>query len=173
MMSLLPSLQARVVEALYGEALALADAARSRFAQARAASAPPRPRAADLAGAVETLVAAADDIEVACEALRTTTRIMHCLAWLLNHRAWFAGEISAQQLRRHGRLVAHFPASDPAIVARLPQDLAALIEHSERIYARIGRLEAAWRAPVASAGQALDRLHEELRNATRLPTRRA
>jgi regulator of CtrA degradation len=56
-------------------------------------------------------------VQARCEALRTTTRIMHCLAWLLNRRAWFAGELTEQQLRRHGRLIAHFPASDPAAVA--------------------------------------------------------
>jgi regulator of CtrA degradation len=97
----LPSANPRIVEALYAEALALADDARERFGQLRQQQA--RQDDEDLAS-----------VQARCEALRTTTRIMHCLAWLLNHRAWFAGELT-EQLRRHGRLIAHFP---PAIRLR-------------------------------------------------------
>ena len=103
-----------------------------------------------------------EDVEVTCEALRTTTRVMHCLAWLLNHRAWFAGQISASQLRRHGRLISHFPASDPAVVARLPEELADFVHQSERLYARILRLEAAWRNDRPASPSAIDRLRDRL-----------
>lgn len=144
-----PSINPRIIEALYAEALLLADESRARFDQLRRASG-------------EGQGAAADTVEITCEALRTTTRVMHCLAWLLNHRAWFAGQISAVQLRRHGRLVSHFPASDPAIVARLPQDIARLVHQSERLYARIQRLEQAWRDSRAAAPGAIERLRERL-----------
>jgi len=73
-MTMVPSLNPRIVEALYIEALVLADAARSRFDELR-----------ESAGVGE-VVSDTDGIELTCEALRTTTRVMHCLAWLLNHR---------------------------------------------------------------------------------------
>jgi regulator of CtrA degradation len=41
------------------------------------------------------------------------------IAWLLNHRAYFAGELSEFQLRRHGRLPPIQPGSDPAQLAML------------------------------------------------------
>ncbi|OYZ34400.1 MAG: hypothetical protein B7Y31_11530, partial [Novosphingobium sp. 16-62-11] len=80
----MPSLNPRIVEALYAEALGLAETVRLRFERLRQ----------DTARAT-----GADDedlrrVQVSCEALRTTTRVMHCLAWLLNHRAHFAGELS-------------------------------------------------------------------------------
>lgn len=141
----------RVVEALYAETMVLADAARAGFDQLRAATRPSPD--------------SAEDVELACEALRTTTRVMHCLAWLLNHRTWFAGQISTVQLRRHGRLITHFPASDALIVSRLPTDLADLVQQSERVYARIQRLEDAWRdTGIANAG-AIERLRDRLARA--------
>jgi regulator of CtrA degradation len=152
------SINPRIVEALYVEALVLADAARSGFETLRADSVGPVAR---LRRGMQTGEQSSDAVELTCEALRTTTRVMHCLAWLLNHRAWFAGQISAVQLRRHGRLISHFPASDPIIVARLPEDLAALVWQSERLYARIQRLEQAWREPPAAPG-AIERLRDRL-----------
>jgi regulator of CtrA degradation len=153
------SINPRVVEALYVEALVLADAARGRFDELRQ-TAGARGRAVIKIAPDRRI--GPDDVEVMCEALRTTTRVMHCLAWLLNHRAWFAGEISAVQLRRHGRLISHFPASDPTIVDRLPEDLADLVHDSERLYARIQRLETAWRAERTAAPGAIERLRDRL-----------
>ncbi len=153
------SINPRVVEALYIEALVLSDASRERFDQLRQAAGV-RVRLAD--GSVIDQQVSPDDVEMMCEALRTTTRVMHCLAWLLNHRAWFAGEISATQLRRHGRLVTHFPESDPKIVGRLPADLGALIGESEQLYARIQRLEDAWRDERPPQKAAIDTLRDRL-----------
>lgn len=151
-MTALPSINSRIVEALYIEALVLADAARSRFDELRANHATHSD-------------SDPDGIELTCEALRTTTRVMHCLAWLLNHRAWFAGQLNAGQLRRHGRLITHFPASDSSIVARLPEDLAALVHESERLYARIQRLEQAWRSEIPPVPGAIERLRDRLAHA--------
>lgn len=148
----LASINAHLVEALYAETLVLADAVRGGFDAMRHA----HPAPGD-GGAVD-----GSAVEFACEGLRTTTRLMHCLAWLLNHRAWFAGEISAVQLRRHGRLVSHYPASDPAIVARLPAPLAGFVQHSERLYARLQRLDAAWRGALPAPVGAIERLRERL-----------
>jgi regulator of CtrA degradation len=153
-MPLMQSLNPRIVEALHAQALGLADAVRVRFERLGQETAGSGLADEDL-----------QRVQVSCEALRTTTRVMHCLAWLLNHRAHFAGELSELQLRRHGRLIANFPASDHDVVASLPEDVQTLVHESERLYERIQRLEQAWRSEsVASAG-AVQRLRERLARA--------
>ncbi|BEV02360.1 DUF1465 family protein [Novosphingobium olei] len=153
------SISPRIVEALYADALVLADAVRSRFERLRS----------DSAGARAGGHADEDDcarVLCNCEALRTTTRVMHCLAWLLNHRAYFAGEISEAQLRRHGVLAAHFPATDAAALALLPRDVQVLVRESERLYDRVTRIERSWRRPAGAneAGEisAIERLRQRL-----------
>jgi regulator of CtrA degradation len=154
-MALLPSLNPRIVEALYAEALGLAETVRLRFERLRQ----------------ETARAAGTDdedlrrVQVSCEALRTTTRVMHCLAWLLNHRAHFAGELSELQLRRHGRLIANFPTSEADVVDTLPMDVQVLVHESERLYQRIQRLEQSWRTQGISGDSAVRRLRERLSHA--------
>ncbi|HUQ14195.1 MAG TPA: DUF1465 family protein [Novosphingobium sp.] len=132
----------RIVESLYCDALLLADELRARFARREGEDGP-------------------DRVALSCEGLRATTRTMHCLAWLLNTRAFFAGEISEFQLRRHGRLPGALPASD---LSALAPDAARLVSESERLYARIMRLERAWRrrddAPARPG--AIERLRERL-----------
>ncbi|CAH0498633.1 DUF1465 family protein [Novosphingobium sp. CECT 9465] len=155
-MALMPSLNPRIVEALYAEALGLAETVRVRFERLRR----------EVAAQVDPQ----DDedlrrVQISCEALRTTTRVMHCLAWLLNHRAHFAGELSELQLRRHGRLIANFPASEADVVATLPDDVRALVMESERLYQRIQRLEQAWRQANLSGDSAVRRLRERLASA--------
>lgn len=155
-MALMPSLNPRIVEALYAEALGLADAVRARFERLRQSTAP------------QNSIEDAEDlhrVQISCEALRTTTRVMHCLAWLLNHRAHFAGELSELQLRRHGRLIANFPASEADIVATLPDDVRELVIESERLYERIQRLEQSWRTAGLSGDSAVRRLRERLSHA--------
>lgn len=155
-MALLPSLNPRIVEALYAEALGLAETVRTRFERLRreAASAGPPEDGEDLRR-----------VQISCEALRTTTRVMHCLAWLLNHRAHFAGDLSELQLRRHGRLIANFPSSEADVVASLPEDVQFLVHESERLYQRIQRLEDAWRINHTQGESAVRRLRERLARA--------
>jgi regulator of CtrA degradation len=152
-MPLMPSIHPRIVEALYSEALVLADVLRERFERLRN----------DASATEDELLR----VQFSCEALRTTTRVMHCLAWLLNHRAYFAGELSELQLRRHGRLIANYPASDPAALDMLPADARLLVHESERLYERITRLERAWRSEDGRNGggqnvSVIDRLRERL-----------
>jgi regulator of CtrA degradation len=147
------SINPRIVEALYAETLVLADEVRSAFDSAR--------REGEKLGA--------DDlarVALSCEALRTTTRVMHCLAWLLNHRAYFAGELSEIQLRRHGRLVTSVSPSDSDNCALLTAEMLVLVRESERIYARIERLERAWRG-TTDQPSAIERLRERLALAMR------
>ncbi len=138
-----------IVEALYSEALGLADEVRGAF---------------DLSG---RLTAAAEDEDLArvalsCEALRTTTRMMHAIAWLLNQRAYLAGELSEFQLRRHGRLPPPRAGDDQDQRDLLGSELAALIERTRRFYARIERLDQAWRTRFEMEPGAIHRLRERL-----------
>jgi regulator of CtrA degradation len=138
-----------IVEALYCEALQLADETRAAF---------------DLSG---RLTAASEDedlarIALSCEALRTTTRMMHAIAWLLNQRAYFSGELSEFQLRRHGRLPPVQREDKERQLARLDPSLVELIERTERFYARIERLDCAWRNHFAMHPAAIHRLRERL-----------
>lgn len=139
-----------IVEALYCEALVLADEVRAAFDLA-----PPR-------SAEEDLIR----IALSVEGLRTTTRMMHVLAWLLNHRAYFAGELSEFQLRRHGTLPPD-RRSDPEQMAMLEPATRALIGETEALHGRIARLDAAWRdrfavRPEAAVHRLRDRLGRAL-----------
>jgi len=138
-----------IVEALYCEALVLADEARCAF---------------DLSGRLTAMSENEDMARIAlsCEALRTTTRMMHAIAWLLNQRAHFAGELSEFQLRRHGRLPPRQPEPDPAQLALLSPELLDLIERTRRFYARVERLDNAWRDRFTSNAAAIHRLRERL-----------
>lgn len=134
-------LREEIIEDLYSEALVLADDARGAF---------------DLR-TIESSIEPDDLTRVALsiEGLRTTTRLMHVLAWLLNQRAYLAGELSAQQLARCGALPEE-RASDADNLARLEPETRALIADTERLHARVARLDRCRRldaldaAPVAT-----------------------
>ena len=148
------NLNPHIVEALYSEALVLADEVRSAF---------------DLSGRLDDAAQDEDLARIAhsCEALRTTTRMMHAIGWLLNQRAYFRGELSEFQLRRHGRLPRNANRPDPENLMRLDADTRALIVTVERFYARIERLERAWQQRFATQPGAIMRLRERLDDAVR------
>ena len=127
-MSIPTDISKPIIEALYCEALVLADEVRAAFDLA-----PTRSEGEDMVR-----------IALSVEGLRTTTRMMHVLAWLLNHRAYFAGELSEFQLRRHGVLPPD-RAADPEQLARLEPETCALIAETEAFHGRVARLDAAWR----------------------------
>ncbi len=116
----------QVVEELYEETLLLADESRAVFDM--------RVRDAGSSDSDTRRIA------LSIEGLRTTTRLMNLLAWLLNQRAFFAGEISEGQLNRCGRL-AQDRRSDPVQMAELELATRSLIRESERLYARAERLD--------------------------------
>ncbi len=115
-----------VVEELYEETLLLADEARAVF---------------DLRSR-DPEETSGDPLRIALsiEGLRTTTRLMNLLAWLLNQRAFFAGELSEAQVKRCGMLASD-RRSDPVQMAQLLPPTRALIRESERLYARAERLD--------------------------------
>jgi regulator of CtrA degradation len=99
---------------------------------------------------------------LSCEALRTITRMMHAMAWLLNQRACFAGEMSEAQLRRHGRLPPPQPEGNGAQLALLDADIRDVIERSRALYARVERIDRAWRAQLPTPPDAVHRLRDQL-----------
>ncbi|WP_374408893.1 DUF1465 family protein [Pelagerythrobacter sp.] len=136
-----------IIESLYCEALLLADDVRAAFDLSRRGASVPD-----------------DDmlrLSLSVEGLRTTTRVMHVLAWLLNQRAYYSGDMSEFQLRRHGRLPEDRLA-DPENLAWLEPDICALIRASERLHARVARLDRAWRDSFAMHPAAVLRLRERL-----------
>jgi regulator of CtrA degradation len=136
-----------IIESLYSEALVLADEVRAVF-DLRPVSGP------DYDG---------DRLRLAMsvEGLRTTTRIMHALAWLLNQRAYLNGQMSAFQLRRHGTLPPD-RRSEPANLRLLEPPTCDLIAATEALHARIARLDHAWREGFAAHPSAVLRLRERL-----------
>jgi regulator of CtrA degradation len=144
----------RIVESLYCEALVLSDEVRATF---------------DLSGRIEATGSSTDHARIAlsCEALRTTTRMMHAVAWLLNHRAYFIGELSEFQLRRYGRLAPDFPSADAERMGLIDPRARDLIRATEMFYARLLRLDRNWRDVHTMPGpSALDRLRARLGNVT-------
>jgi regulator of CtrA degradation len=139
----------RIIDALYCEALVLADEVRTSFDR----SMHPVKDCDD-----EDLAR----IALSCEALRTTTRMMHALAWLLNYRAYFNGELTEFQLLRQGRLAPNYPGADAERLPLLDAETRALIGATERFYARLVRIDRGWRQGGAKAPTAISRLEERL-----------
>ena len=139
-----------IIEDLYTEALLLADDARAVF---------DLKLGADSDGAHDNV-----RIALSIEGLRTTTRVMHVLAWLLNQRAYMSGELSETQLRRHNSLPEERPA-DPVNLAALEPETRALIRESEDLHARVARLDRDWRARDAASAPPVQALQGRLAEA--------
>ncbi len=118
---------ARLVESLYVEAMVLADEARSYFERDAGDQGLPDDQSVQ--------------IDMSCESLRVTTRLMHSIAWLLNQKAYFAGELSLHQLRGRSRALGSVTASNPQVVARLPLEAQLLVHDTQHLLDRLVRLE--------------------------------
>ena len=124
------------VENLYVEAMLLADEAHAAFAAQR-----------DLGRAPGDSLR---QISLACESLKTTTRLMHIIAWLLHRRAMIAGDPGAgagDSAARIGEPV----AADWGVCVRFETPLRRIVAASERLFERIAALEAGWETPIAVA----------------------
>lgn len=117
----------RLIDALYTEAMLLADEARSYFDDA----------GRDERSTLEPFAR----VGFACESLKVTTRIMHIVAWLLTQRAIESGEIPDREGRRPERRLGKAQDSDEAVVKALPQSAQKLINASADLYARVKRLD--------------------------------
>lgn len=144
-------LTATIVEELYCEALILADDVRAAFDLTT-------PRDAGKTDLVR--------IALSTEGLKTTTRVMHVLAWLLNQRAYFRGEMTEYQLTRHGRLPPDRP-SEPSQLEMLEVPTQLLILETQLMHARVARLDKAWREGPCERPEGLDDIRARLESALR------
>lgn len=113
----------RVVNALYVEAMVLADEARAYFDEA----------CQDDRNQMSPLIR----VTFSCESLKVTTRLMHVIAWLLSQKAISRGEGLYSDHARMGTAT----SSDPEMLRDLPSDALRLIESTSELYDRIKRLE--------------------------------
>lgn len=122
----------KLIDALYIEALVLADEARTYFEEDC------KPERGGLAPEAR--------VRFSCEAIKVTTRLMHVITWLLQSRSLasgFSGPIAA------------VPPTPPHILADLPSAARTLISTSEGLFERVTRLDT--RAPhVVTDGPARD-----------------
>lgn len=120
-------LNARLVDALYTEALVLADEARSYFD--------------DGARGDRLTLDPLTRVAFSCEALKVTTRLMHIVAWLLTRRAVEAGEIAPTATAGRGRRLGKAAVTEAEPVAHFPETARTLIAASCDLYTRVERLE--------------------------------
>lgn len=139
-----------IIEDLYSEALVLADEARDAF-DMRGDMAPDGGRNEER-------------IALSIEGLRTTTRLMHILAWLLNQRAFLSGELNEKQLHRHGRLPAERP-SMPGMMEKLTPATRQLVRESERLHERVTRLDREWLLAQAAGRNEIDAMRSRIAEA--------
>lgn len=125
--SLSTALFSRHVDALYVEAMVMADEARSYFD-----------------GQCEGERARMDmmtRLSFTCESLKVTTRLMHIIAWLLTQRAWQRGEMSWEERAQPGHQLGEAAGTDEDARAALPQQAGELVRGSEDLYARVRALQ--------------------------------
>ncbi|MFD2989076.1 DUF1465 family protein [Sphingopyxis terrae] len=123
------------VENLYVEAMLLADEAHAAFRAHR-----------DFEAVARDPIL---QVGLACESLKTTTRLMHIIAWLLHRRAMFAGDPGAGPEDSAAHIGAPVPA-DHALCAHFDDNLQRIVAASERLFDRIARIEAGWTADEAA-----------------------
>jgi regulator of CtrA degradation len=118
----------KLLDALYTEAMVLADEARSYFESRRFSEDSDH----------DTNLA----VSFSCESLKVTTRLMHCIAWLLNQKALHSGELSEGEAWNHDRALGYAPATDQPMVDRFPEEARQIIMASEELFQRLQRLSA-------------------------------
>jgi regulator of CtrA degradation len=141
----------RLVDALYTEAMVLADEARAYFD--------------DVGRGERLMLEPFARVGFACESLKVTTRIMHIVAWLLTQRAIETGELHQVEGRRPERRLGHAAVSDAKVIEQMPPAAQRLIHASSDLYARIQRLDEGQLddTPVQSPARALmGRLERDL-----------
>jgi len=140
----LPVLRAQV-ENLYVEAMLLADEAHATFAAQRDLG---------LAKGGSVRGDALLQVSLTCEALKTTTRLMHIIAWLLHRRAMIAGDPGAGPNDSAAR-IGDPVAADWHVCLGFATPIRRIIAASERLFERIAALEAGWEAPSVMPVQAM------------------
>lgn len=118
----------KLLDALYTESMVLADEARSYFESGRFND--------------ECQDDATLPVAFSCESLKVTTRLMHCIAWLLNQKALHGDELTDGQAWNHDRELGYAAASDGPVVELFPIEAQQIINASEELFQRLQRLSA-------------------------------
>lgn len=116
----------KLLDALYTESMVLADEARSYFESGRFND--------------ECPDQATLSVAFSCESLKVTTRLMHCIAWLLNQRALHSEELTDGEAWNHDRELGFAAASDGPVVEMFPEEARQIIDASEELFMRLERL---------------------------------
>lgn len=117
----------RLIDALYIEAMVLADETRAYFD--------------DHGRAERDALSPSARVAYAVESLKSTTRIMHVVAWLLTRRAIEAGEIGSAEARRPEHRLGVAGAGDAGAVLQLPREAQRLIAASQDLFDRVARID--------------------------------
>lgn len=142
-------LATRLVDALYTDAMVLADEVRAYFDDAN--------------GSARDALTPLERVLFSCESLKITTRLMQVIAWLLTERAVAAGELALPSGERAAaRRLGPAVPSEPAALATLPAPARRFVEASNELHARAARLEAGMtgEAVASPARHLLHRLHQ-------------
>ncbi|WP_108810938.1 DUF1465 family protein [Sphingorhabdus sp. Alg231-15] len=118
----------KLLDALYTEAMVLADEARSYFESGRFSE--------------QCQDEATLSVSFSCESLKVTTRLMHCIAWLLNQRALHGEDLTDGEAWHHSRELGYAAASDGPMVELFPEEARQIIDASEELFQRLQRLSA-------------------------------
>ena len=120
-----------VLDGPYREVMDLLEQARSHAERTRRTSYPRR-------------MPSRSRTRASCEALRVTTRLSHCLAWLMVQKAIHAGELPPEaaldpdkRLDGHAVCVVYDAEDDPDI----SDELRSLLTRSRRLFERVSRLD--------------------------------
>jgi regulator of CtrA degradation len=130
----------KLVDALYVEAMLLADEARAYF---------------DVVGRAERdSLEALSRVTFSCESLKVTTRLMHIIAWLLTQRAVEAGELTPGDALSPARRLGEAPETDADTLDAMPVHARTIIATSIELHRRVSRLDASLDEPMAEASPA-------------------
>lgn len=119
-------LTVKLMDALYTEAMVLADEARSYFESGRF----------NEDTDPDNMLA----VSFSCESLKVTTRLMHCIAWLLNQKALHSGELTVGEAWNHDRALGKAPPTDQVMIDRFPEEARQIVLASEELFDRLQRL---------------------------------
>ena len=119
----------RLIDALYNEAMVLADEARSYFDEA----------GRDDRDTLDPLIR----VSFSCESLKVTTRLMHVIAWVMIQRAVEAGEVPLSTALDPRHRLGPATVTDAALLAQLPTRARTMIEASTDLHRRVALFDRA------------------------------
>lgn len=117
----------KLINALYVEAMVLADEARAYFDLHSRES---RDQMTPL-----------QRVSFSCESLKVTTRLMHVVAWLLTQRAIAENAPSHRPHNPNTNRLSSAAPTDSVVIALLPEQARELIVASCELYSRVQRLD--------------------------------